>query len=43
MAATHADWISDLFAGVSPQDGGVLMDELAKLKRSVIASLARNS
>ena len=43
MAATHADWISDLFAGVSPQDSSVLMDELAKLKQSIIAALARNS
>lgn len=41
MAARHADWISDLFAGLDPADGGALMDALAKLKRSVIASLAK--
>ena len=43
MAARHADWISDLFAGLEPKDGNVLMDELAKLKRSIIASLARGA
>jgi DNA-binding MarR family transcriptional regulator len=43
MAARHADWISDLFAGLAPDDGSVLMDELARLKRSIIASLARGA
>ena len=43
MAARHADWIADLFAGLEPADGGVLMEVLAKLKRSVIASLARGA
>jgi hypothetical protein len=43
MAARHADWISDLFAVLAPDDGSVLMDELARLKRSIIASLARGA
>jgi DNA-binding MarR family transcriptional regulator len=43
MAARHSDWISDLFAGLSAKEGGVLMDELAKLKRSIVAALARNT
>jgi DNA-binding MarR family transcriptional regulator len=39
MAARHAVWIAGLFAGIGPRDGAILMDELARLKRSIIASL----
>jgi DNA-binding MarR family transcriptional regulator len=41
MAARHAVWIADLFAGIGPRDGTILMDELARLKRSIIASLGK--
>ncbi|WP_395446517.1 MarR family winged helix-turn-helix transcriptional regulator (plasmid) [Aminobacter sp. UC22_36] len=43
MAAAHADWIADLFGNLAPKDGAVLLDELAKLKRSVVASLAKGA
>jgi DNA-binding MarR family transcriptional regulator len=43
MAARHAVWIADLFAGIGPRDGAMLMDELARLKRSIIASRGKGS
>ena len=41
MAAAHAEWIAALFAGLDAGDGAVLLDELAKLKRSIVASLGK--
>ena len=43
MAAAHADWIADLFGGLAPTDDAILLDELAKLKRSIVASLGKGS
>ncbi|GAA4130783.1 MarR family winged helix-turn-helix transcriptional regulator [Aminobacter aganoensis] len=43
MASAHGDWIADLFGGLAPKDGAVLLDELAKLKRSVVASLGKGN
>ncbi|MEJ6782873.1 MarR family winged helix-turn-helix transcriptional regulator [Aminobacter sp. Piv2-1] len=43
MAAAHADWIGALFGTLSAKDGGILLDELGKLKRSIVASLAKGS
>lgn len=43
MAAAHAEWIADLFGGLATHDGAVLLDELAKLKRSIVASLGKGS
>lgn len=40
MADRHGDWISSMFAGVSPKDSAVLMKHLGTLKRSVQAELA---
>jgi DNA-binding MarR family transcriptional regulator len=39
MAARHAEWISELFAGVNGRDVGALLKELAKLKRSIRSGL----
>lgn len=43
MAAAHGDWIADLFGNLAPQDGAILLDELAKLKHSIVASLAKGA
>ena len=43
LAAAHAGWIADLFGGLSTKDGTVLLDELAKLKRSIVGSLGKAS
>lgn len=41
MATVHAGWIADLFEGLAPKDGEVLLDKLAKLKRSIVAALGK--
>jgi len=41
MATVHADWIAALFGGLPAKDGEVLFDKLAKLKRSVVATLGK--
>ena len=43
MAAAHAEWIADFFGGLGADDVPVLLDELAKLKRSIVASLGRGA
>jgi predicted phosphohydrolase len=43
MAAAHAEWIADLFGTLTAKDGGILLDELGKLKRSIVASLAKGA
>ena len=42
MAARHAEWIGDLFAGVSGKDVTALMRELAKLKTSIRTALDKS-
>jgi DNA-binding MarR family transcriptional regulator len=42
MAARHAEWIGELFAGVSAKDVSALMRELAKLKLSIRAALDKS-
>jgi DNA-binding MarR family transcriptional regulator len=39
MAAKHGEWIGSLFEGLSVKDRGVLMRELAKLKKSAMGAL----
>ncbi|MGE0279836.1 MAG: MarR family winged helix-turn-helix transcriptional regulator [Rhizobiaceae bacterium] len=41
MATVHADWIAELFGGLAAKDGEVLLDRLGKLKRSIVAALAK--
>lgn len=38
MAKAHADWLSDMFAGLSPSETGDLMRLLARIKASVRAA-----
>lgn len=42
MAKAHAEWIADLFGELSPQAETLLLDDLAKLKQSIVAGLGRN-
>lgn len=39
MANAHAEWIADLFRGMTPQDEAKLHDDLAILKRSIVSGL----
>ena len=43
MAAAHADWIADLFGRLGATDSTLLMDELAKLKGSIVGALAKGN
>ncbi|WP_448956370.1 MarR family winged helix-turn-helix transcriptional regulator [Labrys neptuniae] len=42
MADAHAEWVADLFGGLTAGDGEALLDRLAKLKRSIVAALDRS-
>jgi DNA-binding MarR family transcriptional regulator len=41
MADRHGEWIGELFAGLSQEDGAALTEELGKLKQSIRAALGR--
>jgi DNA-binding MarR family transcriptional regulator len=41
MADAHAEWVADLFGGLTAGDGEALLERLAKLKRSIVAALDR--
>lgn len=41
MADRHGEWIGELFAGLSSEDGAALTDELGKLKQSIRAALGK--
>jgi DNA-binding MarR family transcriptional regulator len=43
MAKAHAEWIAELFSEMAPQDEAKLLDELAVLKRSIVAALGRSA
>lgn len=43
MAASHADWIAELFAGLGSKDSAVLLDQLGKMKRSIVTGLANSA
>lgn len=40
MAAAHAEWISELFDGLTAKDSEILLNRMGKLKRSIRAALA---
>jgi len=42
MAAAHQAWVAALLGGLSPQAIDAAMAELAKVKESVVAEIARN-
>jgi DNA-binding MarR family transcriptional regulator len=41
MANAHAEWIAELFAGLSPKGEQLLLDQLGELKRSIVAALGK--
>jgi DNA-binding MarR family transcriptional regulator len=43
MAARHGDWIAELFAGIGSKDGAALLQQLGKMKRSIVAALANSA
>ena len=43
IAAAQAEWIGDLFGTLPVKDGAILLEELVKLRCSIVSSLAKGS